>query len=66
LWSFSIGYFLNIHLTRQVCGEHHATVPKYDPLRIGTLAAILDAVSVYRGLNRIELLARLYERGLPE
>jgi hypothetical protein len=35
-------------------------------LRIGTLAVILAAVSVYRGLNRIELLARLYERALPE
>jgi hypothetical protein len=61
LWSFSIGYFPNIHLTRRVYGGHHVTVPRHDPLRIGTLAVILDAVSVYRGLTRDELLARLYE-----
>lgn len=50
-----------IRLTSQDRGEHHVTVPRHDPLRIGTLAAILDAVSAHHGLTRDELLGRLYE-----
>lgn len=30
----------HVRLTTHARGEHHITVPKHDPLRIGTLAAI--------------------------
>jgi hypothetical protein len=40
-------------------GEHHVTIPKHDPLRIGTLAAILDAVAKHHGMTRDALLQRL-------
>ena len=30
-----------IRLTTSENGEHHVTIPKHDPLRIGTFAAIL-------------------------
>ncbi len=31
----------HMRLTTQEGGEHHITIPWHDPLRIGTLAAIL-------------------------
>lgn len=49
----------HIRLTCQKPGEHHVTIPNHDPLRIGTLAAILDSVAVHHGLTREALLQRL-------
>ena len=48
---------------RLTCGspiQHHVTVPMHDPLRIGTLAAVLSAVADAHGLTRDELLHRLF------
>ncbi|KJS71786.1 MAG: periplasmic or secreted lipoprotein [Comamonadaceae bacterium BICA1-1] len=42
-------------------GQHHLTVPAHDPLRIGTLAAVLDAVCRHHSLSREALLARLFD-----
>ncbi len=49
----------HMRLTCRNGGEHHITVPNHDPLRIGTLAAILDAVAAHQGVSRDELLQRL-------
>lgn len=51
----------HMRLTSHQRGEHHVTVPRHDPLRVGTLAAILEAVAAYHGLDRDELLSRLME-----
>ena len=51
----------HIRLTSTAHGEHHITVPRHDPLRIGTLAAVLDAVAVHHGLSRDALLERLFD-----
>lgn len=51
----------HIRLTSSERGEHHVTVPRHDPLRIGTLAAILDGVAAHHGLARAELLKRLFD-----
>jgi len=40
-------------------GQHHVTIPRHDPLRVGTLAAIISAVADRRGMTRDELLRRL-------
>lgn len=42
-------------------GQHHVTIPAHDPLRIGTLAAILDAVGRHHALDRNTLLQRLFD-----
>jgi phage protein D len=42
-------------------GEHHVTVPNHDPLRVGTLSAILAAVAAHHGLSRNELLQTLFD-----
>lgn len=49
----------HMRLTSHQRGEHHVTVPRHDPLRVGTLAAILDAVASHHGLSRDDLLSRL-------
>lgn len=51
----------HIRLTSLARGEHHVTIPKHDPLRIGTLASILDAVAAQQGVTRDELLVRLFD-----
>lgn len=50
----------HVRLTCQAPAQHHITVPLHDPLRIGTLAAILSAVAESRGLTRDELQQRLF------
>ena len=50
----------HVRLTCQLPAQHHVTVPLHDPLRIGTLAAVLTAVADAHGLTRDELLQRLF------
>ena len=49
----------HLRLTTQERGEHHVTIPNHDPLRIGTLSAILVAVATHHGIDRDALLKRL-------
>lgn len=49
----------HIRLTSHGQGEHHITIPNHDPLRIGTLARILDSVAAHHGMTREELLKLL-------
>jgi predicted RNA binding protein YcfA (HicA-like mRNA interferase family) len=49
----------HIRLTTQIMGEHHLTIPNHDPIKVGTLANILDNVAQHFGISRDELLARL-------
>lgn len=51
----------HLRLTSTLAGEHHVTVPRHDPLRVGTLAAVLDAVAAHHGLDREALLHRLFD-----
>ena len=50
----------HVRLTCEQPAQHHVTVPLHDPLRIGTLAAVLAAVADKHGLTRDELLQRLF------
>lgn len=50
----------HMRLTTTQGGQHHITVPNHDPLRLGTLAAILAGVAAHHGLTRDELIQRLY------
>lgn len=45
----------HVRLTCQTPAQHHVTIPLHDPLRIGTLAAILAAVAEAHDLSRDEL-----------
>ena len=52
----------HIRLTTTRAGQHHVTVPRHDPLRIGTLNGILADVAKHFGLTRDELVTRLFGR----
>ncbi len=50
----------HVRLTRATGeGEHHVTVPRHSPLRIGTLSNILNDVAEHLGLQKEELLQQL-------
>ena len=52
----------HLRLTRAADGqEHHVTVPRHDPLRIGTLSAILNDVAAHLGFERTELTSKLFQ-----
>jgi predicted RNA binding protein YcfA (HicA-like mRNA interferase family) len=50
----------HVRLTCPLPKEHHLTVPLHDPLRIGTLAAILAEVAAHHGMTRETLADRLF------
>ena len=46
-------------LTTQTGGEHHLTIPNHDPLRPGTLRAILGEVMAHHHLTLEQVLQQL-------
>ena len=50
----------HMRLTTQQGGEHHLTIPRHDPLRIGTLSGILGDVATHIGTTREEISERLF------
>lgn len=50
----------HLRLTIASPSEHHVTIPLHDPLRVGTLAAILSDVADHQEMSRDDLLHRLF------
>lgn len=50
----------HMRLTTRENGEHHITIPRHDPLRVGTLSAILGDVAQHFGTTRGDLARRLF------
>lgn len=50
----------HVRLSTDEPSEHHVTIPLHDPLRIGTLGAILGDIAQHRGLTRDELSRDLF------
>ena len=48
----------HVRMTTQTNGEHHVTIPMHRPLKVGTLATILDDVAGHLRITRDELLSR--------
>ena len=40
--------------------EHHITVPKHKPLKVGTLSSILTDIAYYLEMEKQELLEKLF------
>ena len=53
----------HMRLTTQREGEHHLTIPRHKPLRVGTVAAILRDVAQHFGVSRQELTDQLFRAG---
>lgn len=50
----------HIRLTTEQGGQHHITIPNHNPIKIGTLSAILSDVAQHFNLSREELAERLF------
>ena len=50
----------HMRLTTTEHGEHHLTIPRSTPLRIGTLAAILSDIASHFEMSREELFNKLF------
>ena len=50
----------HIRLTTEQNGQHHITVPNHDPLKIGTLSAILSDVATHLNKAKEELMQELF------
>jgi predicted RNA binding protein YcfA (HicA-like mRNA interferase family) len=50
----------HIRLSTERPAPHHLTIPAHDPLKVGTLAAILADVAAHQELGREDLLRRLF------
>lgn len=50
----------HIRLSTERAGEHHVTVPAHDPIKVGTLNAILRDVAAHHRLTREDLLSDLF------
>ncbi len=50
-----------MRLTTTLNGEHHITIPRHRPLKVGTLNAILRDVAQHFDLSRDELLNSLLD-----
>ena len=49
----------HIRLTTQNQGQHHITIPNHNPIKVGTLNAILRDIAEHLGLSRDELLDQI-------
>jgi len=49
-----------MRLTTRERGEHHVTVPRHDPLRVGTLAGIIGEVAAHFEASRDDIIERLF------
>jgi predicted RNA binding protein YcfA (HicA-like mRNA interferase family) len=51
---------IHIRLTTDLPAQHHVTIPAHDPLKLGTLAAILGEVAAHPDISREALVERLF------
>jgi predicted RNA binding protein YcfA (HicA-like mRNA interferase family) len=52
----------HMRLTTEREGQHHVTIPRRDPVRLGTLASILQDVAQHFGWTRQEVEERLFRQ----
>ncbi len=49
----------HVQLETKEHGEHHLSIPRHSPLRIGTLNKILSLIGEHFGISRNEVMQRL-------
>lgn len=50
----------HIRLTTHQNSEHHITIPRHDPLKIGTLSAIMNDIAKHFRISRDDLINKLF------
>lgn len=51
----------HLRLTHEAPPQHHVTIPAHDPLKVGTLSAILSDVAAHLEITREDLLHQLFD-----
>jgi predicted RNA binding protein YcfA (HicA-like mRNA interferase family) len=51
----------HIRLSTQQSGTHHITVPRHNPLKIGTFSAIMADIAQHFAMSREELINVLFQ-----
>ena len=50
----------HVRVTTNIHGEHHVTVPNHNPIRVGTLQAILKDLAEYHAMTIEDLVQTLH------
>lgn len=50
----------HMRLSKREGGEHHVTIPRHKPLKIGTLSSVIRDVSEHLEINRDALIRDLF------
>ncbi len=50
----------HLRLTLDSPSQHHITIPAHDPLKVGTLAAILADVAAHVKMSRDDLIRQIW------
>jgi len=50
----------HLRLTTTMKGEHHITIPKHKPLKVGTLSSILSDIASYLKVSRKMLIREVF------
>jgi predicted RNA binding protein YcfA (HicA-like mRNA interferase family) len=50
----------HIRLTTQQNGQHHITIPNHDPIKIGTLSAILADIATHFNLTKDQVIQTIF------
>ena len=50
----------HIKVTTRLIGEHHLAIPNHDPLKIGTLNAIIRQVAEHLDKNKEDVMKELF------
>ena len=50
----------HIRLTTLQSGEHRLTIPHHDPLKIGTLSSVLNAVSEHFDMTKEDIINNIF------
>lgn len=51
----------HLRLTTMEPREHHITIPRHNPLKVGTLSALLADLASFHATNRDKLINLLFE-----
>ena len=52
----------HLRLTTTQLGEHHVTIPRHDPLKLGTLSGVLKDVAEHFDTSRDEVIDRIFDK----
>jgi len=50
----------HIRLTTELKGEHHITIPNHNPIKIGTLSAILSDIAAHFSKTKDEIIKEIF------